>query len=359
MWIVLDMYEKEYEMNNDERQEELRDGHDAGGSGGSADRDNDLLNNLPPNVTVAGVSGQGGQGRSGGNGNGNGNGNGGGSVNVARSENHPVREELGPAPRSRSMPSHGTTMLELPSRGVLYGNKLPGGTVEVLPITVSVEKSIAGSRGSFANLLDVMISKCVVTDVLSPDEWLVNDAFYLMLMLRAYSYGSEYQVSLQCDSCRGTTNKVLHIPDDFDVTYLDSDAVEPFYEDLPVSDVRVGFRLLRRSDEREIAKFVRRKESRGYVESGVDEGYVQRIARCIVSLNGEGVEIGSELCDWVENLHARDSLALRDAIEDAGPGVDTSFWYECVRCGVENEETMPFGPQFFRPPSEGRRRRRR
>ena len=316
-------------MVNEDQTGMLDGGHDEG----VHDSDEELLKNLPPNVSVEGV---------------------------ARSENHPVREELGPAPRSRGLPSHGTMMLELPSRGVLYGDKLPGGTVEVLPITVGVEKGIAGSRGSFANLMDVMISKCVVTDVLSPDEWLVNDAFYLMLMLRAHSYGSEYQASqLQCESCRAMNSTVLHIPDDFEVRYLDSDVCEPFYEELPVSGVRVGFRLLRRSDEREIAKFVRRKESRGYGELGVDEGYVQRMARSIVSLDGKGVSVGSELCDWVESLHAQDSLALRDAVEDAGPGVDTSFWYECVRCGAENETVMPFGAQFFRPTSEGRKRRGR
>ena len=264
----------------------------------------------------------------------------------------PVPGELEVPPVSSHKPSTQTILCDLPSRGVLYPN-LNGEAVEILPIRAGVEKQIAGSKGTLAAVIDTLIRQCVVSEGIESGEWLVNDAFYLLLMLRAHTYGDDYQFNVRCQSCGANFTVNLNILEDFEIRRLEQGIQEPFGPiELPVSGDEINYRLLRRKDEKTLANLTRRMKRRGRQSNG-DETYIERLALRIVEINGETLDHPAKI-DYLENLHGGDSLELRNYMDDNDPGIDTTFFADCPECGYENEEVLPLTAEFFRPRSKSR-----
>ena len=267
-------------------------------------------------------------------------------------QQQPTAEELEAPQRSAHKPSPQTVLCDLPSRGVLYPN-FNGESIEILPIRAGVEKQIAGSKGTLAAVIDTLIRQCVVSEGIESGEWLVNDAFYLLLMLRAHTYGDEYQFNVRCQSCGANFTVNLNILEDFEIRRLERGAQEPFGPiELPVSGDEIHYRLLRRKDEKTLANLTRRMKRRGRQSQG-DDTYIERLALRIVEVNGETLEHMDKV-DYLENLHGGDSLELRNHMDDNDPGIDTTFFADCPECGYENEEVLPLTAEFFRPRSKSR-----
>jgi hypothetical protein len=258
--------------------------------------------------------------------------------------------------------------LELPSKAALYEPGVAdGGIIRLKPLTAREEKLFSGTTGSPDDLVNRVLERCVVSEV-DLDKLLITDRFYALLMLRVNSYGSLYGFRLQCSSCNLTFRHEIDIMD-LPVQSFDEeeDIHEPFECVLPRSGDTVGFRLLRGSDEKAIAKYTASKYSgeeqqrRGPVASQQDDqgdpAYNYRVARQILYVNEEKYGTVSSLnkaLTYVESLVGNDSIFLRDEISERDVGVDTLLEVSCKRCGYTMELTMPFSSEFFRP----RRRRK-
>jgi len=259
-------------------------------------------------------------------------------------------------------------IIELPSQGLLYDGELREGKVTISPMGTKEESLLVSRKGrSDAHLiLDKIIARCLQTSF-NLDNMLVADRFYILLMIRNLSYGSNYGYKVKCPECGEKFKKDIRIPDDFTITILDEGVKEPFYADLPRCRKRVGFHLLRVEDEKAVEKYTAHEYRRSQQDG--DPGYIYRLARHIVSIDdipepregedeeGESasftptevnLEQALELC---ETLIGIDSSAFKDAIAKNDCGVNLLIKAECPNpnCGDDFESLLKFTPEFFRP----------
>jgi hypothetical protein len=248
--------------------------------------------------------------------------------------------------------------MTVPSRGVLYNGLLPDGEVTYNPMTGKEEKILAGGSRNGASVIDSILKSCMPDLPVSVDDLLTNDKYFMLLVLRAQSYGSIYKFQVKCESCaRKFTHEVnlgftdTEEEDDsaFMVRVLTADTVEPFETDpLPSSKDVIKFRLLRGKDEKAIQRFAESAAAKGR-QSG-DPSYIYRLARHLVAVNDKEID-AFEAQAYVENMIGMDSNALRNAIEKADCGVDTTVKAQCPLCDEDNEFLLPMTPEFFRPRS--------
>ena len=126
---------------------------------------------------------------------------------------------------------------------------------------------------------------------------------------------------------------------------------EPFEVNLPASGKKVALKLLRVADEREILRYAKR--SSFGVEDG-DPGYIYRIARHIVSIDGEELPI-DQVLNFCEELIGKDSTAIQIELEKHDCGLDLTMHHSCNMCGSEFDEVLPLTAEFFRPGIHSRR----
>lgn len=252
----------------------------------------------------------------------------------------------------------------LPSRGLAYDGKIPGGRLMVSPMTTREEKALASSGGSSSlNIVDLLISRCVHgVDDMKPGDFLIGDRAYLMMVIRAASFGQDYQFQMTCDLCRAQFLHTVQIPDALEVIELKDNFKEPFQVELPVSKIKFNLRLLRGNDESELAALQKRIFKR--VDSSVDGDplYSIRMVRHIVSAelpkkDEEGNPIVIEntkdnenrLVSLYESLVSRDGVALRDALSEHDCGVNTELEFNCPSCKESFNAILPVKLEFFRP----------
>ncbi len=237
--------------------------------------------------------------------------------------------------------------VELPSKGLFYGNTCPDGLVEMFPMTGKEEALVAGMEsGDIAEVFDILLRRCLKTS-LDPDDMLSTDKFYLVLVLRANSYGSHYEFRVRCPQCGLFQHRSCEVPTDFELLTHKGDGNEPFETELPVSKDRVKFRLLRGRDDKEVLKW-RNREMEKDIPTVGDPSYVYRMAKHIVEINGQKPENIGAAMRWYENLLAGDASAFSNAIDDHISGVNTELGVDCKKCKVHFKTDMPFTAGFFR-----------
>lgn len=250
-----------------------------------------------------------------------------------------------------------TFEMVVPSRGVLYEGQLPDGKVSYHPMTATEEKLLAGGSRGGVSVIDSILKSCMPDLPMPVDDLLTNDKYFILLVLRAQSYGSIYKFPVKCEGCE---KKFVHevnlgfsdeegTEDTFLVNVLSDDTVEPFEVKLPSSGDVLKFRLLRGKDEKAIQRFAESAASKG--KQAGDPSYIYRLSRHIVAINDNSELTSFEIQDYVSNMIGMDSNALRNAIEKADCGVDTTVKAICPLCDEENEFSLPMTPEFFRPRS--------
>lgn len=252
----------------------------------------------------------------------------------------------------------------LPSKGLAYDGKIPGGKVSVSPMTTREEKALA-SNGSGANLniVDLLIGRCVHgMDEMKPGDLLVGDRAFLMMVIRAASFGQDYQFQMTCDLCRAQFLHTVKIPNDLEMIELKDNFKEPFEVELPMSKIKLKLRLLRGNDEADLTKLQKTVFKR--IDSSVDGDplYSVRMVKHIVSAEipsktegGEptiienGPEQERRLVNLYETLPARDGMALRDCLSEHDCGINTELEFSCPSCKDSFNAILPVKLEFFRP----------
>ena len=186
------------------------------------------------------------------------------------------------------------------------------------------------------------------------DMVLQGDRFYVLLQLRALTYGPGYAFSVGCQSpaCRSRIDWELDLVD-LPVRPLPEDSRQAlvagnrFGTTLPDSGLKVWFRLLTGADERKLPQL--RKQAGDRILSAM-------LALRVVEI--EGVEPRRKL-QTIEDLSLRDADFLVDEFDRVDCGVETGIEIECPDCGVVQELELPFERTFFMPGKQRTTRRRR
>ena len=145
--------------------------------------------------------------------------------------------------------------------------------------------------------------------------------------------------------------KTIVLPTGLVITGLmPEDDCEPYQVELPMSGDKIGFKLLRVRHETAIRNYAKSQYGKTVVSG--DPAYCFRLASYISTINGEEKDAVVKT-EYVENLIARDTLALKNAIDERDFGADMLINPECPSCGTQYEMNMPFDRDFFRPRDPG------
>jgi len=239
----------------------------------------------------------------------------------------------------------------LPSRGRLYGERLPGGEVKIRPLKAREQAKLMQQGGGIVGKVDAIISTCLqLPEGMAAKELLLVDRFAVLLALRTKTFGPEYTFDYRCQDCSEQQKGHINIVEDFNERTPDGDLEEPFVIELPDEGKKVYMRFLRGEDEDQIAKNAKRIKMQS--NDGDDPSYLIRLAMQIVEVEDEEPEKIKSLVfrqRFIENISANDLCILEDAMNELEPGIDTRLYLECGKCAYVNEMTMPFSAGFFRP----------
>lgn len=218
------------------------------------------------------------------------------------------------------------SVIKLPS-----GNLTCKGEVTLRPLKFEDEKFLIQSRKSKAqdNTLNLLLGRCLTgVDV---QDLLPADKLFLVLQLRAISYGDDYKSIAICPKCNEENDISIKLTD-LPVEYLPENTKDPREITLPKTKKKVKVRFPRVSDE-------------AYMKD--EETFFNNIWRFILSVEGrEDKTIISAFLDD-KRLSLQDVAAIGKAIVGADYGVSTKIKYECTGCKSINILDLQLGADFF------------
>jgi len=250
-----------------------------------------------------------------------------------------------------------TYEIDLPSKGLFYNGKMPGGKVSIRAWTTAEIKLLVSARKKGDQLekaLDRVIDSCLRLPAgIRHEELLYTDGFYALIAQRIFTYEAKFQSNFKCRDC-GYKNEIwVDLVQDLNPIEPKEDAKEPYEVFLPVRNIPVTLRMLRRKDAKNVSRYSKNKldKSPMAAEFG-DPGYTYRIALQIQTVDSEKMSLGEKI-PWIDSLHARDLMAIENAVEDMTTGVDPTVTKQCQHpsCGEENQFIIPMNMEFFRPRS--------
>jgi hypothetical protein len=182
---------------------------------------------------------------------------------------------------------------------------------------------------------------------LSAPNWsevLVGDRFYVLLQIRARSYGSMYEFSVPCSNreCRARIDWELDLHD-LPVARLSDDSRaallsgRTFRTTLRLAGRQVEFRLMRGADERRMSA---QRRAAG-----------ERPLTTMLGLRIESID-GVEPKDkarFLEDLEMADVTFLLGEFDRVDCGVETEIEVECPECFALTTVELPFDKGFFLP----------
>lgn len=273
------------------------------------------------------------------------------------------RNNLSTAPGQKLMFEPAAELIEIPSHGIFYHNItddvdiIEKGSIRVRPLTVHEEKILTTARlVKSGQALDMVFKNVIKSggkngEPLDPGLLLSSDRVYLMLWLRAVSYGNIYKFNLACpnNACGKrfeyevdlSSHPISEMPMD-----PDNMPTEPFKFQLPFSKYTLLYRLPRGKDEFEIMKLQNQPKK----IDDTDNTLVTRMSSVIYKIiDPEGNEIDNKyISQFIESMRAGDASSFRDELSRVDSGIDDIKGIRCPHCDHEFDTPIPITENFFR-----------
>jgi hypothetical protein len=196
-------------------------------------------------------------------------------------------------------------------------------------------------------VLDELLKALIVTPNVKLDDIFVGDKNAIFIAARRLAYGDEYPAKITCPKC-GEENEVkINLGElkskEFDFSKY-TKGENAFSFELPVSKKTVVYRLLTHKDEGDIDA-----ELKGLakISKANTPEMTTRLKYSIVSVDGNSDR--GVVKKFVDNMLAKDSMALRRYIRENTPDMDMTFDFTCSACGHNERMAMPLGVDFFWP----------
>ena len=242
------------------------------------------------------------------------------------------------------LPSHGVVY---DTDGQLYGKE----TIDIRAMTAK-DEDILTSKALIkkGTVITQLIKNCLVDKTINVDEMLVGDRNAVMTALRITGYGAEYNVEVDCPACSERSKQEFSLTE-LPIKRLEIDPVAQganlFEFKLPMTKKKVRFKFLTGTDEAEITVAMERRKKHGMQ---ADSLVTSRLQHSIVAI--DGISDRNKINQFIQNMPARDSLALRRYIDKSEPGVEMKSWMTCPHCLEHSEVRLPMGASFFWPDTE-------
>ena len=243
-------------------------------------------------------------------------------------------------------------VIDLPSEGKLYpkGHPLKDGKIEIKYMTAR-EEDILTSQNLIKKgvVIDKLINSLILTEGVSGDDLLIGDKNAVMVAARVLAYGPEYVCDIKNPNTNETISHTFNLADcPFKKLPSDIDySTNEFEFELPVSKVKLKWKLLTGIDDEQIQSELNAKKKLGSLQSSA---ITTRLKRIIVDWNGDTDK--STLSENIENMLSKDSLALRNEITRISPDVEMKQDIEFPEGGTV-EVDIPLTVNFFWPESAG------
>ena len=236
-------------------------------------------------------------------------------------------------------------VVDLPSRGLLYGGRIPP-SIAIRSMTTKEEKILYAGSGQ--DVFKKVLRNCIVDPKnLDVDELISADISCIILQLRIITYGPEYNVSARCPECGHRDVYKIDLTK-FDTDYLDHNFKEPIIVDLHRLKHRLELRLPRDKDSEFIRKFAQ-KQSQQFGIPAREFEYSARLASYIQKIDGNPIDFIDAYAFIDNGIPSADSAQIQTAIDDVKFGVNETASVVCSGCGVEFQFNVPLEREFFRP----------
>ena len=243
-----------------------------------------------------------------------------------------------------------TSMIELPSKGLLYNKDsvLSQGKVEFRFMTAKEEDILASKtllrKGT---VLNELLKSCITTPGVDIDEILTCDRNAIYLAIRISGLGAEYSVqNMQCPVCGKSITANFDLSK-LNVKNMDSEFIQypnenKFTVRLPTINEEIDFRLLIGKDE-----VVSSSDNNTLAPN---EQEVTSMLKSMITRIGDQKDI-NVMADIINYLPSADVRFFKKYVDAIQPGVEMKQKIKCpmLNCKSEIELDIPILMSFFWP----------
>jgi hypothetical protein len=246
-----------------------------------------------------------------------------------------------------------TDTIPLPTKGWFYpeGNPLASGEIELKQMTAKEEDILANQdllkKGK---VLDRLLDSLIVNKEIKQEEILLPDKNAIFIAIRRLSYGEDYPVSVTCPAC-GTINKVHINLSTFKFRNTDFTGMtkgeNSFVFTFPDCKKTITYKLLSQLDEQCIDAELNNLKK---VSKEAVGDLTIRLKYIVTSIDNNPDK--SAIRKFVDNLKAKDGLALRKHFKEHNPELDRTIQFNCENCPFERRMDMPIEASFLWPDTD-------
>lgn len=243
-----------------------------------------------------------------------------------------------------------TESYELPSKGLIYGDKGVQSHVELRSMTTREEmKRLAPSSTPYKTLADIIESCMIVKPKISVYDMCIGDYEYLLHKLRVVTHGPEYKMSVVCPHCGEILDSVIDLDSLKCNEYNEKEILELMSIVLPKSGkaIELKYQTPRILDEIKLKSESYRKKAK---DANMDPTIIITLQSLIATVDGQKLSY-LQLEDFINSLNLSDTYYIMDKVDKLNKkvGLDTSINLTCDKCGGDILTFFRFGPEFFRP----------
>lgn len=240
-----------------------------------------------------------------------------------------------------------TERIELPSKGWFYPNKKS--SVEIKYMTAEEDNILySADLIKSGKVLDILLESVIKDRDLRPDDMLSGDRNYVLIQARRTGLGDDYKPGkIRCESCSQEFDPTVDLSrlKKRDIE-LEPDSNGLYEVELPVTKIKIKFRLLKGSDEKRLSKVMEKKAGNVKVSKLITERYLLQI------MEVNGISDKLYINKFISAMPTKDSLFFREYNRQVEPGIDLNYEFECTHCGHIQERDVPITSKLFYPDVE-------
>ena len=239
-------------------------------------------------------------------------------------------------------------LIDLLSGGKLYPETSPlrEGKIEIKYMTAR-EEDILTSQNLIKKgiVIDTLLDSLILTKDVKSDDLILGDKNAVMVAARVLAYGPEYECEVTHPTNGEKVTTVINLTDCPFKKLPDGITENKFEVTLPVSKKKITFKLLTGKDETSITRDLAAAKKTGL---SISPELTTRLRHTITSVDGD--DSVSTINNFVQNMLARDSMALRTELNRISPDILLTQDVEIE--GESVSVAIPLTANFFWPNPE-------
>ena len=241
-----------------------------------------------------------------------------------------------------------TEVIDIPSGGKVYSKDSPlaDGKIELKYMTTR-EEDILMSENLIKKgvVIDKLLDSLIVTKGVKQEHLVLGDKNAVLVAARILAYGPEY--TCEVGNPNDSEQTIEHTFDltqcPFKETVEDVDYSDNSFDfETPIGKNKIKFKLLTGVEEKLIEKDLEQSRKVGY-----NSEITTRLRYTIIEVDGDNKT--ETINVFSQNMLARDSIALRNYIQEISPDIDLTSEIEIG--GETVSVSIPLTVEFFWPKS--------